>query len=168
MQNEALYLWGFEDGLPAFAGGPLGNGQGAALVLHSGSTLRIPETIDVVVYDGVTDQFVHLNPLLAQAGTNQISFGDGFLQLAKPGDFDFDGDVDGNDFLKWQRTLGTSDSMADGDDSGTVGPEDLAIWKNHYGEVAGSTSSSTTVPEPSALILLLAMASVACRRERIR
>ncbi|MDZ4656718.1 MAG: PEP-CTERM sorting domain-containing protein [Bythopirellula sp.] len=68
------------------------------------------------------------------------------------GDYDFDGDVDGADFLKWQRAYGTSDSMADGDDSGTVGPEDLVIWQDHYGETAPLTAS-VAVPEPSTLLL---------------
>ncbi|MDZ4658128.1 MAG: hypothetical protein SH868_11175 [Bythopirellula sp.] len=70
-----------------------------------------------------------------------------------PGDYDFDGDVDGNDFLKWQRAYGTSDSMADGDDSGTVGPEDLVIWQDHYGETAPLTAASVAVPEPGSLLL---------------
>ncbi|MDZ4657317.1 MAG: hypothetical protein SH868_07020 [Bythopirellula sp.] len=80
------------------------------------------------------------------------------------GDYDFDGDVDGNDFLKWQRAYGTSDSMADGDDSGTVGPEDLVIWQHHYGETAPLTSDSTAVPEPSCATLLLSLIVVGTLR----
>ncbi len=68
------------------------------------------------------------------------------------GDYDFDGDVDGRDFLIWQRAYGTSDSMADGDDSSTVGPEDLVIWQDHYGETA-PLASSVAVPEPGSLLL---------------
>lgn len=58
--------------------------------------------------------------------------------------------------------------LADGDDSGTVGPEDLAIWEDHYGEVAQSSASVTTVPEPGSLVLLLTIASLAYRRGPVR
>ena len=56
-----------------------------------------------------------------------------------PGDFDFDGDVDGNDFLAWQRDT-------------SVG--DLADWKSNFGNV-GATAAATSIPEPSSLVLLL-------------
>jgi hypothetical protein len=109
MQSEALYLWGFDGGLPAFAGDPLGDGQSAALVVHAGSTLRISDAIDVIVYaedEGVsqgvsaTGGFVHLNQLLVEAGTNRLPFGDGFIELIVPeipGDFNRDGTTDAGD-----------------------------------------------------------------------
>jgi len=62
------------------------------------------------------------------------------------GDFDTDGDVDGFDFLEWQRGFGT-DFDAD----------DLADWEANFGTTAGSplaASSTTTVPEPGSLALL--------------
>jgi hypothetical protein len=52
-----------------------------------------------------------------------------------PGDFDEDGDVDGSDFLLWQRTP-------------SVG--DLAAWQTNYG-LSATTATATTVPEPSFL-----------------
>jgi len=59
------------------------------------------------------------------------------------GDFDVDGDVDGSDFLKWQRG-GSPDpfSVADLDD-----------WSTKFGEIAQVTTTSTTVPEPSSVCL---------------
>ncbi|WP_148072384.1 hypothetical protein [Bythopirellula goksoeyrii] len=53
-------------------------------------------------------------------------------------DFDFDGDVDGNDFLVWQRNP-------------SVG--NLSDWQANYGQPL--TAVSTVVPEPAVLILLL-------------
>jgi hypothetical protein len=54
-----------------------------------------------------------------------------------PGDFDFDGDVDGRDFLVWQRG-GSPTPLSAGD---------LADWQANYG--AGSqTAATTAVPEP--------------------
>jgi subtilisin family serine protease len=71
--------------------------------------------------------------------------------LATLGDFDRDQDVDGRDFLAWQRSFGSTATPvgtgADGDLSGTIGAGDLTIWQDHYGEtipaplVAASTSS---------------------------
>jgi len=58
------------------------------------------------------------------------------------GDFDGDGDVDGNDFLIWQR----------GELPNPMSAEDLAIWQIQFGMTSG-LSSSTTVPEPSTFIL---------------
>jgi T5SS/PEP-CTERM-associated repeat protein len=54
------------------------------------------------------------------------------------GDFDGDGDVDGRDFLVWQRNP-------------SVG--DLADWQSNYG-VAPITSASTAVPEPANALLI--------------
>src|SRR5690606_22350888 len=52
-------------------------------------------------------------------------------------DFDHDGDVDGRDFLAWQRDP-------------SVG--DLADWQANYGNSA-LTSASVVVPEPASLLL---------------
>jgi hypothetical protein len=71
------------------------------------------------------------------------------------GDYDYDGDVDGFDFLKWQLTNGsTTNLMADGNLDGTVNEIDLAIWEANYALTA-PPSSQLTVPEPSSFLLLL-------------
>jgi rhamnogalacturonan endolyase len=52
------------------------------------------------------------------------------------GDYDLDGAVTGNDFLAWQRQLGQTQpvyTQADGDGSGRVEAEDLAVWRNNFG-----------------------------------
>jgi hypothetical protein len=56
------------------------------------------------------------------------------------GDFDLDGDVDGRDFLTWQRNP-------------SVG--NLEDWQANYG--ASSLSASTAVPEPASIGLLLSL-----------
>jgi hypothetical protein len=58
--------------------------------------------------------------------------------VTTPGDFDLDGDVDGRDFLTWQRNP-------------SVG--DLEDWQTNYG--ASSLSASIAVPEPKAIAILL-------------
>ncbi len=58
------------------------------------------------------------------------------------GDFDFDGDVDGRDFLIWQR----------GGSSTPLSSTDLAAWQANYGLPLAATA--TTVPEPRAILLM--------------
>ncbi len=63
-----------------------------------------------------------------------------------PGDFDQDGDVDGRDFLVWQRNT-------------SVGS--LSAWQANYG-MPGGLAASTSVPEPSAWIIALATLTLCC------
>jgi subtilisin-like proprotein convertase family protein len=53
------------------------------------------------------------------------------------GDYDSDADVDGSDFLLWQRQLGSpaspSGSGADGNANGAVESGDLAVWRENFG-----------------------------------
>jgi autotransporter-associated beta strand protein len=65
------------------------------------------------------------------------------------GDFDNDGDVDGRDFLVWQRNP-------------SVG--NLSDWQTNYG--AGPLSASTAVPEPSTLVSLVSLALLSLTRRR--
>ncbi len=61
-----------------------------------------------------------------------------------PGDFDFDGDVDGRDFLAWQR----------GESPNPFSAGDLAAWQMNYGNGA-LMAASVAVPEPSAWVVLI-------------
>jgi hypothetical protein len=67
------------------------------------------------------------------------------------GDFDHDGDVDGRDFLVWQR----------GGSPNPLSPADLAAWKANFG-AGGAASAASAVPEPSGALLALATISLAC------
>lgn len=70
-----------------------------------------------------------------------------------PGDFDGDGDVDGRDFLAWQR----------GESSAPYSASDLADWQSRYNQAV--LDNITSVPEPnSVLVCFLLMGSVSCRR----
>ena len=72
-------------------------------------------------------------------------------------DFDSDGDVDGRDYLIWQKGFGTlasatlADSDADGD--GDVDDSDLSIWQSNFGAVIAGAPTSA-VPELSTAILV--------------
>jgi hypothetical protein len=66
----------------------------------------------------------------------------GTISVGLPGDFDQDGDVDGRDFLLWQRG-GSPNPFSAGD---------LADWQTNYG-FPPLTAVSTAVPEPAGLVL---------------
>ena len=62
-----------------------------------------------------------------------------FTPTVTPGDFDLDGDVDGQDFLLWQRNPGVGD---------------LADWEANYGAPSLSAAVAGAVPEPASAVLL--------------
>jgi hypothetical protein len=73
-----------------------------------------------------------------------------------PGDYDGDGFVTGNDFLAWQRGLGSPavpvGSGADGDNSGTVDAGDLTVWRNAYPTVVAATAASVVAADEPELV----------------
>ncbi|NOZ39392.1 MAG: hypothetical protein GXP24_04100 [Planctomycetes bacterium] len=77
-------------------------------------------------------------------------------------DFDSDGDVDGSDFLAWQRGFGLlvgatpSDGDATGD--GAVDGDDLTIWETDYGTgaVAAASAASSSFAASSYQDILVA------------
>ncbi len=88
-----------------------------------------------------------------------------------PGDFDLDDDVDGRDFLLWQRLAGsTSRTVADASLNGIVDTADLLIWQNNYGTVFGETMpiGVLQVPEPTSLVGLIVLAALANMHHRRR
>ena len=80
------------------------------------------------------------------------------VTLVQPGDFDGDGDVDGADFMAWQR----------GQSPNPWSASDLAEWEENFGNGTPLAPASTVVPEPSTqLLLLLAMMAWLRHREVI-
>lgn len=61
-----------------------------------------------------------------------------YVTGSQPGDFDGDGDVDGHDFLVWQRNPGVGS---------------LSDWQNFYG-AGSSVATAAAVPEPTTLGLI--------------
>ena len=77
-----------------------------------------------------------------------------------PGDFDGDGDVDGKDFLEWQR----------GESPNQLSAEDLPLWVDQFGTTS-TLSLSATIPEPATLLLAmfgLSAIVINYRRKRMR
>lgn len=86
-------------------------------------------------------------------------------------DFDGDGDVDGVDFLIWQRGFEVGSTLAEGDADGNsvVNDADLTVWQNQFGQAAMS-ATVISVPEPNSPMLtsLLALSLLIKSRQRFR
>jgi hypothetical protein len=131
-------------------------------IFAPGATGETPAfAFDMWVIDyatGVTTSFLDLDDSISLF--TSIGFGDKVDFFTIPGegvdgDFDGDGDVDGRDFLAWQR----------GESPTAFSPADLLEWQTAYN--GGALSGLNAVPEPgSLLILALAIAPLACGRKR--
>ena len=76
---------------------------------------------------------------------------------AGPGDFDFDGDSDGNDFMVWQH----------GATRPPLDPALLAVWQSNFGS---ATAAASAVPEPASgwLLLSTVIGKIATSRRAMR
>jgi hypothetical protein len=84
-------------------------------------------------------------------------------------DFDGDGDTDGQDFLTWQKGLGTvgaaTQSTGDADGDLAVNRNDLRIWKSRFGSSA-AVAAAASIPEPAAVCLSLPVLALLLIRKR--
>ena len=84
-----------------------------------------------------------------------------------PGDFDGDGDIDGDDFLLWKNGFEISVDAAlldgDADVDGDVDGDDFLIWQNSFPYPAALSS----VPEPASLVLFTLGGLMMLRRRAI-
>jgi hypothetical protein len=89
-----------------------------------------------------------------RTGFSTIQIRAGGSQPPDEGDFDSDGDVDGNDFLKWQR----------GQSPAGMTTTDLALWRSNYGPNA--VIAAAGVPEPATGVMLVSICAVAAWSRR--
>jgi hypothetical protein len=134
--------------------GLTGSVDGGSVTLYATTTQTSANRIVSVIDTGASSGFSEL----ATAPTNTVFRGIVFAEVGgegTPGDFDGDGDVDGRDFLVWQR----------GETTPALDPGLLAEWQNAYN--GGAVAAVGSVPEPTTLALLaLALVPVACGRKR--
>ncbi len=109
---------------------------------------------DAVVH--LIDQDIYLDIRFTEWGVGTGgggSFAYDRAAITPSADFDRDGDVDGQDFLTWQRNFGATvapQSQGDADFDGTVTADDLAVWQDAYGS---PLTAVVAVPEPTTLYL---------------
>lgn len=83
------------------------------------------------------------------------------ITLPLEGDYNSDGLVNIADYTVWRDTLGAAGPglAADGNFDWVVDESDYSLWKDNFGDAAaGSLVAAASVPEPSAVMLLGAMA----------
>ncbi|GEM_PF-2463262 len=81
-------------------------------------------------------------------------------------DHDLDGDVDGRDFLIWQRNHGTANCNGDANSDNLVDGVDLGVWHTQYGSFVSPLVAAVAVPEPYSLTLMGAMLLTCVSRRR--
>jgi hypothetical protein len=80
------------------------------------------------------------------------------FSVTHPGDFDNDDDVDGRDFLRWQRKQSPNNGNL----------ADLQAWQTNYG-YNGSLTAVQAVPEPATVMLLIVVSCAASlSRKRLK
>ncbi len=109
----------------------------------SGSVSGITQAVDLDMFEGTIDDLY-----------NFVA-----VPQTPSADFDNNGDVDGQDFLRWQRgfgiTSGATPAQGDANYNGAVTAADLAVWQSAYG--ASPLIGMTAVPEPSSLAIVSLM-----------
>ena len=133
--------------------------------------IGLAESIAEQLFPTAGDYFIRV---LGRQDANQfyqldLSFSEAPV-IDENADFDADGDVDGEDFLAWQRGVGTGSTLSQGDANGDsqVDDLDLEIWKEQFGAtVSPPGANASTVPEPTGATLVgLAAASLLMQQAR--
>ena len=130
-------------------------------VLAAGASISLGAAFDTSGSQDLVFTYNEPNDLIT---TGLVSY----VSTVENANFDGDADVDGADFLTWQRGFGTGTTLAQGDAnaSGSVDGADLAIWQSQHG-ATGLLSGVQSVPEPSsALLLVLAGCGVGLSKAR--
>ena len=86
-----------------------------------------------------------------------------YTHVRLPGDYNDDGTVDAADYTVWRDSLNQAverSTGADGNRDGLITAADYDLWKSNFGNTvaaAGGAARTSSVPEPSALALLLGL-----------
>ena len=90
--------------------------------------------------------------------------------VSVPGDFDSDGDVDGNDLAIWKGAFGSTNA-GDADDDNDTDGADFLIWQRQYTGTLTIAPTVAAVPEPATLAIvvpgLIAALQAARRRSSV-
>jgi uncharacterized protein (TIGR03382 family) len=111
-----------------------------------------------VAGETLTLAFDHYSGYISYLAMDNLTFLSEVIGGPDPGDFDNDGDVDGRDFLVWQR----------GGSPNPLSPGDLSAWQTNYG--TSPLVALNAVPEPATALLawlgVSGLGALAMRRKR--
>jgi hypothetical protein len=151
-------------------GSPVSKGSFRMELVAPSTTLpdaQLPATIDPSVFEPTAGNGTFGD------GMPNANFPDLFFKPQSVTDFphstsdhDLDGDVDGTDFLIWQRAAGQNKHDGDADSNLLVDGNDLELWQAEYGSnVTELAAADIAVPEPAALALVCGACLIGmCRR----
>lgn len=152
------------------------NNQGAAGALNGNSVANrtvFPATIiNTTPIPNLGSFWIRWTSTDILGNDDGLAIDDLVLRTTPLSDFDLDNDVDGNDFLRWQRGVGqfSGAALSDGDANldGAIDAIDLVIWRSHMGNTLGpaATPASTPIPEPTAATLCLILLTLRSNRKR--
>lgn len=148
-----------EEGMPGYAGiAPLNYGYQWWMFREDAAEVSNLAVNDLYFSWGWGAQFIivvpHLDLVVATTGSNYDLINTSIRDVALPdyiipaiqqlaADLDDDDNVDGNDFLAWQR----------GESPHPLSNADLSNWQVSFG-AAGTAAAAFRVPEPNAILLL--------------
>lgn len=113
-----------------------------------GIAINAGQSYSLGVIGGLLDDLTFSFLLSGTGEASRVGFVDYFSAAPIDGDFDGDGDVDGIDFLAWQR----------GDSPDPLSASDLSNWQSNYGSPGGSLVAATgAVPEPTSAVHFMLM-----------
>ncbi len=117
-------------------------------------------TIDSILFQGDGDATIYLDSVTH----NPAGLIKNLTVPVIPGDFDGDGDVDGDDLTEWQAAYGNGAS-GDADLDGDTDGRDFLTWQRNY---TGSSplAAAAAVPEPSSLCLGALALGLGCLARR--
>jgi hypothetical protein len=91
------------------------------------------------------------------------------LTPARPGDYNADGAVDSLDYAVWRSAVGSENLAADGNVDGKVDGADYVLWRSNAATAPAAASGSTTsIPEPATVALMLCPAAAMLYVRRYR
>jgi hypothetical protein len=100
-------------------------------------------------------------------GADVVLIGDSsvIVPAGVPGDYNNNGVVDAADYVLWRKGGPLQNEV---DNPGTVNAADYTAWRTRFGSTSGSGLGASAVPEPNAIMLIVAglFGLVASRRAR--